>query len=210
MRDVEVVCVELEVAVDRRDQCYARLSDDERERAARFRFDRDRNRFVVCRGNLRELLGERLGVAPADVEFGYGANGKPETRGVEFNVSHSDSRALIAISRARVVGVDLERMNRAFMHEQIPERFFSPGEVRALRALPEAEQVEAFFHCWTRKEAYVKARGVGLSLALDSFDVSLAPGEPARFLRGVEGWEIESVNAGEGYAAAVVASHSDS
>ncbi len=95
--------VELEVALERRDQCYAWLSDDERERAARFRFDLHRDRFVVCRGNLRELLGERLGVAPAEVEFSYGASGKPETRGVEFNVSHSESRALIAISRARVV-----------------------------------------------------------------------------------------------------------
>ena len=203
MRDVEVVIVELEVATERRDQCYAWLSDEERDRAARFRFDRDRDRYVVCRGNLREMLGERLGVAPAEIAFSYNAHGKPETRGVEFNVSHSGSRALIAISRARVVGVDIERMNRGFMHEQIPERFFSPGEVRALRALPEAGQVEAFFHCWTRKEAYVKARGLGLSLALDGFDVSL--GHPACFLRGVEGWEIESVNAGDGFAAAVVA-----
>jgi 4'-phosphopantetheinyl transferase len=206
MRDVEVICVVLDVGAGQREALHELLSAGERERAAHFRFDRDRDHFVVCRGNLRQSLGERLGIAPARIEFSYNAHGKPETRGVEFNVSHSGSRALIAISRTRAVGVDIERVNREFMHDQIPERFFSPGEVRALRALPEAEQMEAFFNCWTRKEAYVKARGLGLSLDLASFEVSLAPGEPVRFLGGVEGWEIESVSMGDGFAAALVAS----
>jgi 4'-phosphopantetheinyl transferase len=206
MRDVEVIGVALDVGITRRQELEMLLSAEERARAARFHVDRDRNRFIAARGHLRELLGGMLGIPPAEVEFSYNPYGKPETAGVQFNMSHSEWMALIAISRSRVVGVDVERKNRAFVDDRIPERFFSPAEVQALRALPEGQQTEAFFNCWTRKEAYVKARGLGLSLALDSFDVSLAPGEPARFLRGAEGWEIETVSAPEGFAAAVVGS----
>jgi 4'-phosphopantetheinyl transferase len=206
MRDVEVIGVALDVGITRRQELETLLSPQERARAARFHFDRDRHRFIAGRGHLRELLGGMLGVPPAEIKFSYNAYGKPETAGVRFNVSHSEWMALMAISRSRVVGVDIERKNRAFVNDRIPERFFSPAEVQALRALPEGQQTEAFFNCWTRKEAYVKARGLGLSLALDSFDVSLAPGEPARFLRGAEGWEIEAVSAPEGFAAAVVGS----
>jgi 4'-phosphopantetheinyl transferase len=206
MRDVEVIGVALDVGITRQQDLETLLSTEERARAARFHFDRDRNRFIAARGHLRELLGAMLGVPPAEIKFSYNAYGKPETAGLQFNVSHSEWMALMAISRSRVVGVDIERKNRAFVDDRIPERFFSPAEVQALRALPEGQQTEAFFNCWTRKEAYVKARGLGLSLALDSFDVSLAPGEPARFLRGAEGWEIEAVSAPEGFAAAVVGS----
>jgi 4'-phosphopantetheinyl transferase len=111
--------------------------------------------------------------------------------------------AVYAVSRTREVGIDIEQINAQFAHDQIPERFFSAAEVAALRALPESLQIEAFFQIWTRKEAYVKARGLGLSLPLDSFDVSL--GEPARFLRGTGGWSIESIEPAPGYAAALVA-----
>jgi 4'-phosphopantetheinyl transferase len=182
----------------------ALLSPDERERAARFYFDHDRSRYVICRGNLRRRLAGHLAIAPAAVEFSYNPQGKPETAGVHFNASHSGDYALIAISETRVVGVDIESMSRSFASDRIPERFFSPVEVRALRALPEPDQLQAFFNCWTRKEAYVKARGLGLSLDLKSFDVSID--ERAEFLRGAEGWEIEAVAAPQGYAAAVVAS----
>jgi 4'-phosphopantetheinyl transferase len=116
---------------------------------------------------------------------------------------------LFAISRTREVGVDIERINPAFAGEQIPEQYFSPAEVKILRSLPKERQTEAFFNCWTRKEAYVKARGLGLSLELHSFEVSLAPGEPAAFLRGVEGWSIEALEPAPGFAAAVVAAGRD-
>jgi 4'-phosphopantetheinyl transferase len=182
----------------------ALLSPAERARAGRFRFESGRAHYLVCRGALRQRLSEVLAIPPAEIEFSYNPYGKPETPGVHFNVSHAGDYAFIAISKTRVVGVDIERVSRAHLSDRIPERFFSPSEVRALRSLPEPDQLRAFFICWTRKEAYVKARGLGLSLALDSFDVSLD--HPARFLRGVEGWEIESLPAPEGYAAALVAS----
>jgi 4'-phosphopantetheinyl transferase len=173
------------------------LTPDELERAARFRFDRDRNRYIVCRGTLRELLG-------VTGRFVYGPYGKPRLEGSEirFNVSHSHGLGMIAIAQGREVGCDIERIEQKFADEQIPERFFSPAEVAALRALPEPEQCEAFFRCWTRKEAFIKACGMGVSLPLDSFDVTL--GRRAALLRGAEGWFLRAVDAPEGYAAALV------
>jgi len=172
------------------------LTPDEMERASRFRFDRDRNRYIVCRGTLRELLavGEPLV---------YGAYGKPYLPGsdLHFNVSHSHSMGMIAVARGREVGCDIERVDPSFAVENIPENFFSAYEVATLRALPESEKCGAFFRCWTRKEAFIKACGKGVSLALDSFDVSL--GNRAELLRGAEGWFLQAVEAPEGYEAAV-------
>jgi 4'-phosphopantetheinyl transferase len=183
------------------------LSADERERAARFRFDRDRNRFIVCRGSLRELLAARLRIAPSSVRFVYGGHGKPaiEDPEIRFNVSHSHGMAMIAVTRGREVGCDIEWIDPSFAGEKIPEHFFSPYEVATLRALPVAGQCEAFFRCWTRKEAYIKACGLGVSLALDSFDVTLAPDQPAALLRGADGWSFLEIDAPPAdYAAAVV------
>lgn len=178
------------------------LSPDERQRAARFRFEQDRDRYTVCRGTLRKLLG-----VPACVSFSYGAFGKPELdrSEVQFNVSHSRGMGMIAVTRGREVGCDIERIDPEFGSENIPERFFSPAEVAALRALPLAQQCDAFFRCWTRKEAFIKACGMGVSLALDSFDVSLGPDQPAALLRGADGWSLQAVDAPEGFAAAVAA-----
>jgi len=173
------------------------LTPDEVERASRFRFDRDRNRYMVCRGTLRELLG-------VGEPFVYGAYGKPGIAGsdVRFNVSHSHSMGMIAVARGREVGCDIERIEQRFADEQIPERFFSPYEVAALRALPQSEQRDAFFRCWTRKEAFIKACGMGVSFGLDTFDVSL--GDRTELLRGAEGWFLRGVEAPDGYAAAIV------
>ncbi len=173
------------------------LTSDERDRASRFRFDRDRNEYIVCRGTLRELLGVKS-------RFVYGPYGKPRLDGsnVQFNVSHSHGMGLIAIARGREVGCDIERIEPGFADEQIPERVFSPSEVAALRSLPEAEQCQAFFRCWTRKEAFIKACGMGVSLPLDSFEVTL--GQTAALLRGADGWFLRAVEAPEGYAAAIV------
>jgi 4'-phosphopantetheinyl transferase len=175
----------------------ALLTPDERERAARFRFDVHRNRYVVCRGRLRELLG-------ADQPFLYGAHGKPYWEGeIAFNVSHSHDVGMIAIGRGIELGCDVERVDPKFVDDQIPERFFSPGEVRALRALPKPEQTAAFFRIWTRKEAVIKACGLGVSMGLDTFDVTLD--EPARILRGAAGLTLKSVEAPDGFMAAVAA-----
>lgn len=177
------------------------LSWDERERAARFRFQRDRNRFIACRGTLRQLLGMK----PAQ-NFTYGNYGKPGLGDseVRFNVSHAHGMGMIVITQGREVGCDVERIDPSFADDKIPESYFSPREVAALRALPEADQCDAFFRCWTRKEAFIKACGMGMYLALDSFDVSLEPDRPAAFLRGATGWTLRSVDAPEGYAAAIV------
>lgn len=197
--------------------CLTLLTPDERARAARFHFDRDRNHFIVARGLLRQLLARYLKMKPANLRFRYGSHGKPSLihdTGVEnlsFNLSHSHERALCAVARGRELGVDIEHLRPEFADRDVAERFFSRLEVAALSSLPEEAQVEGFFNCWTRKEAYVKAVGEGLSLPLDRFDVSLKPGEPAALLgtRGlneeVSRWQLMELLPGAGYAGALVA-----
>jgi 4'-phosphopantetheinyl transferase len=161
------------------------LGADERGRADRFRFDRDRSRYTVGRGILRILLGRYLGLPAQRVAFRYGRFGKPvlADHPLWFNVSHSGPVALFAFTPLGEVGIDVELDAADFSREPIAERFFSPAEVSALRALAPRLQPLAFLTCWTRKEAFIKARGDGLSLALDSFDVNLEPGSAAAVLR---------------------------
>jgi 4'-phosphopantetheinyl transferase len=161
------------------------LDRDELERAASFRFERDRHRYVVGRGLLRMLLARRLGRSPAELRFRYGRERKPALAGDElrFNLAHAEERVLYAFSSAFEVGVDIELLRPDAADGRVAERFFSPHEVAALRALPEREQAQAFLACWTRKEAILKARGDGLMLPLDSFDVTLRPGDAAELLR---------------------------
>jgi len=188
------------------------LCADERARADRFRFDRDRSRYTVGRGILRLLLGGYLGVRADRVAFQYGRFDKPRLVGdpLCFNVSHSGAVALFAFTVLGEVGIDVELDDADFARERIAERFFSPAEVGALRALPQSLQPLAFLTCWTRKEAFIKARGDGLSLALDSFDVNLEPGAPAALLRTAWSdeepghWSLRDLSdPGNGYVAAV-------
>ncbi|HEX2191395.1 MAG TPA: 4'-phosphopantetheinyl transferase superfamily protein [Longimicrobiaceae bacterium] len=193
------------------------LAPDERARAERFRFERDRRRFGVARGVLRVLLGRYLGTDPRRVAFHYLSHGKPALGGelagdgLRFNVSHSGEMALYAFSRGRELGVDVEEVRPMEDGLQIAERFFSQAEVAAFRALPAEVRDEAFFNCWTRKEAYIKAVGEGLSFPLHVFDVSLAPGEPACLLasrdpREAERWSLRGLpDPAPGYRAALVA-----
>jgi 4'-phosphopantetheinyl transferase len=192
------------------------LSADEMERAARFRFPQHRDHFIVARGLLRLIIGRYLQVAAQSLVFSYSSYGKPElagdfeNRGLCFNLSHSHELVLYALTRRRALGVDIEDLRSDVVGESVAERFFSAAEVKTLRALPEGLQVEAFFNCWTRKEAYIKAIGEGLSHPLDQFDVSLVPGEPAALLgtRGapeeLERWSLFDLAPGAGYAAALV------
>jgi 4'-phosphopantetheinyl transferase len=164
---------------------------------------------------LRTLLGRYLDLEPNGLRFSYGSHGKPALAGecgggkVRFNLSHSHELALFAFTRGRVVGIDLERIRPDLVNEQIAERFFSPREIAMLRALPGSLEKEAFFTCWTRKEAYIKARGDGLSLPLDAFDVSLVPGEPAELLESRENsnevsrWCLQELVPDPGYVAAI-------
>ncbi len=191
------------------------LSPDERERAARYRFARDRARYIVARGTLRAILGRYLDLDPADLRFVYGPQGKPTLapeHGCElsFNLSHAGDVALYAITRGRRVGVDVEQVVPDVAGSTVPEHTSSPREVATLRALPLDEQTAAFFRCWTRKEAYVKALGAGFSLDLTSFDVSLAPDNPPALLATrpdpteAAHWSLHDVDAGPGYSAAIV------
>jgi 4'-phosphopantetheinyl transferase len=187
------------------------MSRDERERAERFRTDRDRRRYIVRRGILRELLAHYLDCPPARVRFSCNEQGKPAVRAgnLRFNLAHSHGLVLFAIGRGREIGCDIEWRDCRFVAGLVPERFFSPFEVRTLRALAPARQTEGFFNCWTRKEAYVKALGVGLSCRLRSFDVSLAPDEPAALLNGCDGWSVQSFEPAPRYQAAIVAQGAD-
>ena len=192
------------------------LSDDERKRAARFRFEKDRIHFIAARGMLRRLLAHMLGVRPARVRFNYGKYDKPflqeefESSRLKFNISHSGGRALLAFAVGREVGIDIERIRPEVATEDIAERYFSACEVERLRSLPHDVQAEAFFNCWTRKEAFIKAIGEGLSCPLDKFDVTLAPGDAAMLLatrveaQPASKWSMRALEAGDGYRAAIV------
>ena len=196
------------------------LTADERQRAERHIFETDRTHFVVARGLLRVLLGRYLHQDPQYLRFTYGPRGKPalvadmDEGTLRFNVSHSHGLALYAMTHGRDIGVDVERIRPEIVQEQIAERFFSLHEVTLLRALPVPLQAPAFFACWTRKEAYMKATGEGLALPLDQFDVSLAPGEPAALLhttwdpQEAPRWTMQDLDPAPGYRAAVaVAGH---
>jgi len=188
------------------------LSPTELARAERFVLDRDRERFVAAHGVLRNVLSKYLHCAPQTVEFSHGPFGKPavsagrEQPSLRFNLSHSCDLALIALGRKREVGIDLERVRSHFGGEEIAKRYFSPIEVSELRTVPSNLQSEAFFLCWTRKEAYIKATGKGLQTPLDGFTVSLTPGAPAELKSADESsWTLRSLSPEAGYAAAVVA-----
>lgn len=162
------------------------LSEDELERAGRFRFERDRRRFVAARSALRRLLARYVDASPAGLSFEYGPYGKPDVPGapVAFNISHAGSCALFAFGPRFELGVDVEVLDNALVDDLlVAKRFFSPREVEMLRAYAPSARPRAFLRCWTRKEAFVKARGDGLSLPLHDFDVSFAMGERPAILR---------------------------
>jgi 4'-phosphopantetheinyl transferase len=171
------------------EQLAGMLAEDERQRAGRFRFEQHRQRFVVGRGALRTILGCYLDIEPEQVCFGYAARGKPhlqpepEAGALYFNLAHSHELALCALSRDGPIGIDLEYALPLPDADQVAARFFSAAEQSAYRDLPPEQRQEAFYLCWTRKEAYIKATGEGLARSLSDFDVSLTPGEPARLLR---------------------------
>ena len=189
------------------------LSADETERADRFRFKTDRRRYVVGRGLLRTLLGSYSCTRPDEVRLWYTPLGKPglvaPAIDLRFNVSHSEGLVLIALALGRDLGVDLERMRDVDDWRELAGRFFAPREVAALDALPEPERTAGFFACWTRKEAYVKATGLGLTLPLDSFAVSVAPDGPAELLAtdhapaDMERWTLAHLTPAPGYFAAL-------
>jgi 4'-phosphopantetheinyl transferase len=216
---VEVVATTLDVGRDCVRALTALLSEAERQRAGRFAFDRDRRRFIVARARLRQLLAARLGVAPESVELAYGTHGKPALArrstdsDLRFNVSHSEEVAVYAFAAGREVGIDVEVVHAITDADDIAARSFSRRENEAYLALDPRDKPLGFFNCWTRKEAFIKALGDGLSHPLDRFEVSLTPGEPARIVH-VEstpgercGWTLHGFSPGPGLVGAVVVQH---
>jgi 4'-phosphopantetheinyl transferase len=196
--EVHVWRVALEQPAERRAEFLQTLNDEERARAQRFHFDRHRHHFIVARGVLRALLGLYLGTKPEALQFRYGAYGKPALDGeqrqspLRFNVSHSHETALFGFVHDRELGIDLEYIKRDFSTEDIARRFFTPNEVESIESNPEAERVAAFYRCWTRKEAYIKAIGSGLSQPLNEFDVNCLPA-----------WSLIDLEPGEDYVGAL-------
>jgi 4'-phosphopantetheinyl transferase len=175
--EVHAWCVDLD-AVDADGGAEAAgLSVDERTRAERFHFARDRARFLRGRAALRHLLAGYAGAEPHALVFAQGAHGKPALpgTGLEFNFSHSGGCAVLAVTRGRRVGVDVEQIRAERATLAVARRFFAPTEAAAVAAAAPAERALTFFRCWTRKEAYVKARGEGLSFPLDRFEVPRGP-----------------------------------
>jgi 4'-phosphopantetheinyl transferase len=188
------------------------LSPDERERAARFRFDADRRRYTVARAALRRLLGRYLERPPAGLHFDYGAYGKPflpDAGRLRFNLSHSGELALLGVALGRELGVDVERESDRHADAGVARRFFAPEELAALEPLAADAWRRGFFACWTRKEAYVKALGAGFQVPLDAFAVTIAPDAPARLVAArhdpaeLRRWTLASLEPAEGYAGAV-------
>jgi 4'-phosphopantetheinyl transferase len=191
------------------------LDFDERGRAGRFYFRKDRERYIVGRGLLRMLLGQYLRVGPDAVRLWYTAHGKPVLvseigeSDLTFNVAHSDSLILYAVARGREVGVDLERLRPGVECRELAEWFFSPREAAELAAVPPEQQERAFFAGWTRKEAYIKALGLGMAVPLDRFAVSLAPDRAAALLAAEHDpaqlgrWELCELTPAPGYLGAL-------
>ena len=160
--------------------CFEILSHDEQDRTSRFLVDHARNNFILTRSALRSLLAVYLQKKPQELSFGLTKYGKPfldEPSDLRFNVSHANGLALLGFTRRREIGVDVERIQPQLDTWKLAERFFSDHERSTLENLRGEQLQSAFFRCWSRKEAYIKARGEGLSLPLSQFDVSIAPNE---------------------------------
>jgi 4'-phosphopantetheinyl transferase len=214
---VDVWTVPLVATSDQTDALWESLSSDERERAARFVFERDRRRFVVGRGALRSILASYLGSPPGSIRFAYGEHGKPmlaestDAGSLEFNASGSEELAVCAVTVGRKVGVDIE-LCRLPHDDTVVEQCFSPAERQAFGTLASEEKPAAFYRLWTRKEAYLKATGAGLSRPLSSFEVTFLPGQPARLVaddlvpRRGESWTFVEFQPGPAHVGALVIS----
>lgn len=213
--DIHVWAVCLDQSEDWVAKYRETLSSDEVERAERFRFDHDRARFITARGFLRVLLGKYLESDPAQLTFAYGQFGKPSLVShasqpkLQFNLAHSEHLALLAITKGGLVGIDLERIRFLPDYLELVERFFSSRENAIFRGLTAQKQAAAFFNLWTRKEAWLKATGSGISQHLNRVEVSFVPGEPARLislpdeLQFENLWFLHDLELGKDFAAAL-------
>jgi 4'-phosphopantetheinyl transferase len=234
---VQVIRLNLDLPRERWVPLGEVLTAAEQVRAARFRFDAPRRQFIICRAALRQLLGSHLHLPPQEIEFEYGPQGKPEIGSIhridqeigvpiqsisasiesnlDFNVSHSGEIGLIALTRGSAIGVDVEEYNSAVEILRLAERYFSPAEAETLKKLPAHQQQAGFYRGWTCKEAYIKAKGSGLSLPLSSFSVEIDPDRPAALIHVDDlpdepvRWTIRTLEVDLLYAAAIVVERPD-
>jgi 4'-phosphopantetheinyl transferase len=192
------------------EQLHDSLAEDERQRAARFHFDKHRRLYIVAHAALRSILSAYLDIASNKIDFLSGTYGKPAlaptvgAAGLEFNLSHSGELALVAVSHTFAVGIDVEHVRRNSDFAEIARRFFTPTEVATLFSLPEALQRLAFFKCWTSKEAFLKAKGTGLSGTLDEVAIVLSTDQQVHINAVVPGWSLYELTLDSEYVAAVV------
>lgn len=219
--NIQLWFAELDAASATLTRCIDLLSPDETKKAECFRFQKDREHYTVARAFLRTLLGRYLDMEPKELSFGYAQHGKPflatpaSASWLRFNAAHSHGRALYGFTRGREIGVDLEKIRPKITADEIAARFFSSVERAGLLAMPGEKRPEGFFRVWTRKEAYLKARGVGLGYPLDQFTVGVEPGQQPLHVAaasddGLEtSWVLQDLKGPQGYAAAVAVEGSE-
>jgi 4'-phosphopantetheinyl transferase len=207
---VQVIAVPLDLAPQTIKHLQRSLSTVELIRANRFVFPEHRRRFVACRGILRYFLGLHLGREPASVNLRIEEHGKPQLAELEkspirFNLTHSKELAVFAFALSLEVGIDIEEVSQDRNVDEIAVRYFSGRENSELAAVLPQDRLHAFYRCWTRKEAYLKARGDGLAVPLDSFAVTLLPDDPpALFTLDSARWTISSISPSADFVGAVV------
>lgn len=198
-------------------QLQSVLNEEERARAEKFHFDQERELYKVAHSALRLILCDYAQLPPKELAFTLNDYGKPELAEspLQFNLSHSGDLVLIAFAAETSLGIDVEKIDEKRAKMDLARRFFSSGEIVQLGQLQNGNFIEGFFNTWTRKEAYIKARGAGLSVPLDSFTVSLMPGEPAELIedkvhcKAPEEWTLRHITAHDGYAAALAVEGKD-
>ncbi len=211
-RIVHVWRTYLDISSVKQEYYWSLLSSDEQARASRFIFAKDRVHFIAARGVLRILLGQYLGKEPAQLVFKYEEKSKPflpNDLNLQFNISHAGGIALFGFVLDDSIGIDIEWINPKVDIEQVAQHFFAPNEITRLMALAPQQRLPAFFNCWTRKEAFIKAKGDGLSFPLNQFEVSLSPDTPAALLathwdiKEREDWSLLNLSLAEGFRAAL-------
>jgi len=211
-QEVDVWKVSKQIHEDRLEQYWSVLNTEERERALKFRFEKDRNCAIIARGVLRNLLSNYTGLKPENIHFEFGSNGKPaicQHTPIQFNVSHSTDAIVFGFTKSYILGIDVECTEDDLDVENVAKSFFSETEVHSLLKLDQAYHKQAFYNCWTRKEAFIKAEGSGLSFPLKEFSVSLASSAEAELLetrwnkKEKEKWTLTAFTPAENYIGAL-------
>ncbi|MFC1670938.1 4'-phosphopantetheinyl transferase family protein [Spirochaetota bacterium] len=207
--EVHIYYASLNVDPGKLDFLKQKLSLDEIERAEKFKFKKDHDSYVHSRGLLRIILSSYLDIENSELHFNYNSFGKPEIRGIDFNLSHSKGMVIYGFTLGREIGIDIEKILPKENSQEIVERFFSEAEKEDYNNLPHYLKIKAFWHCWTRKEAYMKAHGRGLNLPLNQFSVSLLPEKDIKLVHKKDGidegvkWTIKDLKVNDQFAAAL-------